>query len=197
MPFLFIHSFTSRFIIPILSFSRKITVSSNQHYQSKLGKGMIILAWLILLGLLTLLFSNYLDKQHNPNTNPESLFTKQNQKSVILKMNRAGHYLSSGKINGANVIFLLDTGATTVAIPETLARKLQLTKGRTTLSQTANGVVKGHTTMLDTVSLGSITLHNIKGNIIPGMNGGEVLLGMSFLKHLEIIHKGKTLTIKE
>ena len=112
-------------------------------------------------------------------------------------MNRAGHYLAPGKINGTTVKFLLDTGATDVAIPEKLAERLQLKKGSRTLSQTANGVVRSYSTVLDRISLGGIELYNIRASIFPGMPSGEVLLGMSFLKHLEMVQKGNTLTLKK
>ena len=63
------------------------------------------------------------------------------------------------------------------------------------MSQTANGLVKSYSTMLDSVSIGNLELNNIRASVIPGMPGGEVLLGMSFLKHLEMVQKGNQLTL--
>jgi len=169
---------------------------SPANFQKKLGKGMIIFAWLLLLGLLTLLFSKFLDQQQHPNQHLDSELHHGNKRVVVLKMNRAGHYLAPGKINNTPVTFLLDTGATDVAIPEKLAKRLGLEKGSRTMSQTANGMVKSYTTVLDSISIGSIEMYNIRASLFAGMPGGEILLGMSFLKHLDMQQKGDTLTLK-
>jgi aspartyl protease family protein len=157
---------------------------------------MIAVAWIILLGLLTLLFSNYLDKQNNPNQSPLSL-NQQGRQQVVLERNRSGHYVVSGRINNSPVVFLVDTGATDVAVPEKLAERLHLQKGMANLSKTANGMARSYQTTLDNVSIGSIQLFDIRASILPGMSGDEVLLGMSFLKHLELRQKGNTLTLTQ
>ena len=110
-------------------------------------------------------------------------------------MNRSGHYLANGKINGHPVVFLLDTGATDVALPEKLANRIGLEKGYESRAQTANGITKSYLTLLRDVSLGDIRLHGIRASILPGMKGNQVLLGMSFLKQLEMRQKGDTLTL--
>lgn len=169
-------------------------MSNQNQFQHKLGKGMITIAWLLLLGLLTLLFSNMLEQQEFPN---QDLTHGSGNQTVTLQMNRSGHYLAPGRINGTPVKFLLDTGATDVAIPDKLARQLQLDRGIASMSQTANGLVKSYSTILDSVRLGNIELNQIRASIIPGMPGGEVLLGMSFLKHLDMVQKGKQLTLSK
>ena len=83
----------------------------------KMGKWMLVIAWLAGLGLLTMLFDEQLAEQINPNREPIS-FTNQSGTEVRLKRNRMGHYVSGGEINGAPVTFLLDTGATDVSIPK-------------------------------------------------------------------------------
>lgn len=158
---------------------------------------MIVAAWITLLGLLTLLFSKYLDFENNPNQSIESAENQNTRPVVVLKMNRSGHYLAPGKINHVPVRFLLDTGATDVAIPYKLAKKINLKKGPLSMSQTANGAVRSYSTKLDQISIGGIELRNIRASILPSMPGGEVLLGMSFLKHLEMIQKENTLTLKK
>ena len=171
------------------------TVSSTNEYPHKLGKGMIAVAWLILLGLLTLLFNNFLEHENNPNQSPETLTDSSGAKVVELKMNRAGHYLANGKINGQPVVFLLDTGATDVALPGKLANRLGLKKGYEARAQTANGITRSYLTLLKDVSIGEIRLNGIRASILPGMKGNQVLLGMSFLKQLEMRQKGDTLTL--
>ena len=106
--------------------------------------------------------------------------------------------LASGLINGYPVIFLLDTGATDVAIPEALADRLRLQRRRGGVSQTANGPVAVWQTVLDEVGLGSIRLNRIRASILPSMPADSpVLLGMSFLKQLEFTQKDRQLFLRQ
>ena len=100
------------------------------------------------------------------------------------------------KINGTDVVFLLDTGATTVSIPSNVAEKIGLEYGRKQQVGTANGVIDVYSTKLSSVQLGGITMNNIRGHINPYMDNSTVLLGMSFMRDLEIIQKGDSLTLK-
>jgi aspartyl protease family protein len=162
---------------------------------SKMGKTMIYLAWAIFLGLLTFAFSNYLEKQNNPNQRVDSQYNNE-VAEVRLKQNRYGHYVATGKINHQPVTFLLDTGATLISIPSSIAQKLQLEKGYPSQSRTANGTITVYATRLDSVSIGAIELKNIRGTINPHMEGDEILLGMSFMKHLEMTQKGKLMVLR-
>lgn len=162
---------------------------------SKIGQAMIYIAWLIFLVLLTFGFNKYLEQQNNPNQDISINFDK-NIAEVSLKQNRYGHYLANGKINQSPVTFLLDTGATLISIPSSIAKKLQLKKGYPSQTRTANGVITVYNTRLKSVSLGAIELRNIRANINPHMDGNEILLGMNFMKHLVIIQKGKELILR-
>ncbi len=157
---------------------------------------MIIGAWVGLLTILTFFFSIYLERTNNPNTTPET-YTTGSVKEVVLRRNRAGHYVASGFINGRTVIFLLDTGATDVAVSDELAAALGLKKGAYITSQTANGVVTARQTILSEVSIGDIRLHNVRASILPGLPDDEVLLGMSFLKQLELVQRGNHLLLRQ
>lgn len=168
-----------------------------QHAQQKnMGKWMFTLAWLAALLLLTLWFDDLLMERINPNSTPQSMRT-QSGVEVSLKQNAMGHYITTGKINGHKVIFLLDTGATDVSVPAHLANKLGLRPGMSARSMTANGVVTVHNTRINTLSIGDILLRNVEGNLNPGMGGDEILLGMSALKQLEFSHKDGWLTLRD
>lgn len=158
------------------------------------GKVMLYVTWLSVLGLLTLWFGRWEAQEYNPNNLPDSQRTHQGAQ-VTLKANRWHHYVSSGTINGHPVTFLLDTGATAVSVPAHLAAKLGLKKGVPMQSQTANGTVQVWSTRIDSLSLGSINLEDLRGSINPGMEGDEILLGMSALKQVEMRQKGDTLTL--
>jgi len=162
----------------------------------KLGKGMLIVAFVMGLALLTLLFDSFLSSQRNPNHNITTE-TIGNTREVILQRNRHGHYVATGAINGHTVIFMLDTGATTISIPETVASRLNLKSGMPIQASTANGVITTYATRLDTVALGEISLDNVRANINPHMGGEEILLGMSFLKQLEFTQRGDTLILRQ
>jgi len=162
---------------------------------SKIGQGMISIAWLLLLAILTYGFNNYLEQQNNPNQNI-SAEQYNNIAEVKLKQNRYGHYVATGQINNIPVTFLLDTGATVISIPEHIASKLQLEKGYPSQSRTANGTITVYGTRLDSVGIGSIELNNIRASINPHMSGDEILLGMSFMRHLEMIQKGNELILR-
>ena len=92
-----------------------------------------------------------------------------------LASSRQGHYLLNGQINGQGVTFLLDTGATQVAVPEALAARLALERGAPITLSTANGRATGWRTRLDQLQLGDIRLSGVAALIAPGMDGDEVL----------------------
>jgi len=158
---------------------------------------MIVLAWLLLLVMLTFTFHHYLEQRENPNREPVSRIDQQGLREVVLKRNPSGHYVAGGKINGHPVTFLLDTGATDVAVSEHLANRLNLSKGTPRVSRTANGNVRSWNTLLDEVTLGSIRIKGVRASILPTMAAGEVLLGMSFLKQLELLQRGNQLTLRQ
>ena len=157
---------------------------------------MQVLAWVSLQGLLTLYFGNVLERQRNPNSDVTTTMRGE-VREVQLTRNRMGHYLASGTINGLPVVFLLDTGATGVAIPDDVARRLALPRGRAFLTSTANGTTRSYQTRLDEVAIGGIRLRNVDAAITPGLQMNEVLLGMSFLKYIEFTQRGNTLTLRQ
>ncbi len=61
---------------------------------------------------------------------------------------------------------------------------------------TANGVVDTWSTRLDRVDLGGLLMRQVPASVLPNMPGGEVLLGMSYLRHLELIQRGDTLILR-
>jgi len=160
-----------------------------------IGRGMVIAAWVILLVLLTVFFNDRLDKQNNPNRQLATVTTG-DIPEVRLQRNRHGHYVASGSINGQAVEFMLDTGATDVSIPASIAEKLELQRGRAVTYQTANGAITAWQTTVDVIQLGALQLGPIRASINPHDSSGAVLLGMSFLRHLDFSQQGNTLTLK-
>jgi len=163
----------------------------------RIGLGMQALAWLAFLGLGLFYFSDVLEKQYNPNQSLETRHMADGQAEVVLQRNRQGHYVTSGEINGHPVTFILDTGATGVAVPAAVAQRLGLRPGRAFSTQTANGVSVSYAINLDRVSVGGIMLEDVQASITPGLTTNEVLLGMSFLKHIEFTQRGSQLILRQ
>jgi len=173
------------------------STKSPQEEQKKIGAIMLTLMWLGIFATLGFFFSGILDKQNNPNQSVQTLSLAGDIKELVLQRNRMGHYVANGSINAQPVTFMLDTGATDVSIPAVIAQKLNLKPGPTATYQTANGPVDVRLTKLETISLGDISLHNVRATINPGYKSNEILLGMSFLKHLEFSQRGNTLTLRQ
>lgn len=158
---------------------------------------MIYAAWVVVLGLLTLFFHQWWENEVNPNKEYFSRTTSGGVHEIQLLRNRFGHYVANGKINGQVVVFLLDTGATSISIPQKTANRLKLDPGMPYKVQTANGNITVYATRLETLELGDILLQDVRAHINPHMDNGEILLGMTVLKKLEMIQKGDTLTLRQ
>ena len=151
----------------------------------------------VVLGMvfLTFFFGGVEESRRNPNSDPTSLIRPESIE-VPLKRNRQGHYLLVGQINGEDVEFLLDTGATDVVVPASTARRLGLPYGMRGRAMTANGPVTIYRTRIDELQLGKITLTNIDASINPNMEGA-ILLGMTALGQIEFSQRADTLTLKQ
>ncbi len=109
-----------------------------------------------------------------------------------------GHYFASGMVNGRSVRFLVDTGATMVSLGASEAARLGIDprrSGQPTVSQTANGLTRAWKVKLDSVQVGSITLHGVDG-MVHESEMPVALLGMSFLSRTEMRNDGSNMTLK-
>jgi len=158
---------------------------------------MFVLAWGVLIALLVLFFNDWLTEQQNPNRQPHSGTSANGQIEVTLQANKQHHYVVNGAINGHEVVFLLDTGATDVVIPSAIAAAIGLRSGRKKFANTANGPVAVYATVLESVQVGDIKLSNITASINPGMQMNAVLLGMSALRQIEFTQRGDTLILRQ
>ena len=157
-----------------------------------LGRGMALVASLLMLGLFYLYFENSLQARDNPN---RALQVAPGAE-LVLKRGRDGHYVFPGEINGQRVTFLLDTGATLVSVPARLGDALGLQPGVPMQAVTANGTVTTYATRIDSLAFGPFDLRGVPASLNPGMRGEQILLGMSVLKHLEFTQRGDTLVLR-
>ncbi len=165
-------------------------------YPQRVGQGMLWVAALAILGALTWFFSGAIDRQRNPNQSVDGSVVG-SVNTVVLDANRQQHYLATGFINGEAVEFMVDTGASQVAISASAADRLRLPRGPSTMVSTANGVARVQATRIDSVRLGTIELRDVRGVIVPNMSSPEVLLGMSFLGDLEFEQRNGQLILRQ
>lgn len=121
------------------------------------------------------------------------------QQRVVVPRGQGGHFRIQGSINGHGVPFLVDTGATTVAMNSGHARRLGIdykVAGTRTGVTTASGITAGYRVRLERIKVGEIELQNIEGMVLEGGHPTEVLLGMSFLSRLRMIDEGNTLVME-
>lgn len=157
------------------------------------GLGMMLAFWALFFGLGMWWLGDVFDERENPNAH---LLDAPPGTTVTLERNASGHYVASGRINDMPVIMLLDTGATSVAVPEQLARRLDLPHQGEAWFTTANGRIRGQLTTLDEVSLGGVTAREVRGSINSGLSDDLVLLGMSFLGRFDIEIRGKQMVLR-
>jgi aspartyl protease family protein len=119
------------------------------------------------------------------------------RQNVTLGADPSGHFVTMGSINGGSVRFLVDTGATLVALPAAEARRLGIDylHGQRGQVQTANGMAVAYRVKLDTVRIGDIEVNSVDAVVSEGDTMGLILLGMSFLKRMEMRRDGESMTL--
>ncbi len=124
-------------------------------------------------------------------------YKKPPQKTVRLRRNDQHQYITNAQINGRATQVLVDTGANIVALSSRAAIRLGInyTKGIPTEVQTASGVATAYSIVLNEVSVGDITVNNVQASVLEGAYPETVLLGMSYLQHVEMQEKDGVLML--
>lgn len=106
---------------------------------------------------------------------------------VVLTAGPGGHFMSEGQINGRSVQFMVDTGATTVALSVSDAKRIGLNyqSGQPVQMGTANGVTQGWRVQLDSVRVGDVMITGVEAVVSPA-SMPYVLLGNSFLSRFQM-----------
>jgi aspartyl protease family protein len=118
---------------------------------------------------------------------------------VSIPRTAGGHYRITGSINGQSVPFMVDTGATSVAMNAQQARRLGIdfrVRGTLVQATTASGHVQAYRVKLDRVKVGEIELTNIDGLVLDGAFPQDVLLGMSWLSQVRMDDQQTTLILE-
>ncbi len=151
-----------------------------QATRSLFGVAAVFVALIVIAGWA---FGVLIDARDQPNRGIEP--GAEGPQRVELERNPAGQYLVPGRINGTEVTFLVDTGATHVAVPAEIAEQAGLERGVEVPVETAGGRTTAWRTTLERVEIGGIRAHGVDGSINPAMPGDYVLLGMTFLRRIE------------
>lgn len=117
------------------------------------------------------------------------------QKALVLERGRDRHYTALTKVNGKEFAFMLDTGATSTAIPANLAKALNLPIQGQTRVNTANGTIDVDLTRIRLEIENLVTIDNLRVTILPD-NDDRGLLGMDVLGRLRLVQEGERLTLE-
>jgi len=107
--------------------------------------------------------------------------------SVEVPRDSRGHFRVEGRVDGRSLQFVIDTGASVIALTADDAAQLGIHPAESeyrVLLQTANGTVRAAQTTLDMVEVGDIAVHDVTAVVLPDGALNENLLGMSFLSRL-------------
>jgi len=116
--------------------------------------------------------------------------------SVTLMADTQGHFVTTGSINGSSTRFIVDTGATTVAMSSAEAKRLGISyqKGQRGFASTANGVMPVYGVTLNNVKVGDISLNGVQATVHESFMP-VVLLGMSFLNRVDMKREGSSMVL--
>ena len=154
----------------------------------------LVAVWLVIIAGLYWFFFVWYERVHNPN--PAHVLQAQRGGEVVLQRNRAGQYIAEGEINRERAVFLVDTGATYVSLTMAVARRLGLKLGGPVQVQTAAGPATAYPARLASVRLAGIEMQEVAALVTEGMDGEVVLLGMNFLKRLDMTQRGDQLILR-
>ena len=115
---------------------------------------------------------------------------------IVLTAGSGGHFLTGGSINGRATQFMVDTGATTVAMGVAEAERLGIDyrKGQLMRGSTANGVVTAYAVKLKSVRIGDVEVFDVDASVLPG-SMSHILLGNSFLTRFQMTRQNDQLVL--
>ena len=116
---------------------------------------------------------------------------------VNLYATSQGHFFGNLTINGVSLKYVVDTGATSVAMNSGDAKfaKIDYEKGEKGTASTANGLVNVYKVKLNTLKIGTIILNNVEASVIEGGFPTDVLLGMSALNRMDMRRDNSVMTL--
>ena len=123
-----------------------------------------------------------------------------NSRSVSLPRAENGHFMTDGVVDGRRLNFLVDTGASVIALRESDAARLGIHPARreyTNRVSTANGSIMAAPVELNRVEIGDIIVRNVMALVLPDEALGQNLLGMSFLSRVHWQYQSGKLLLEQ
>jgi aspartyl protease family protein len=114
---------------------------------------------------------------------------------IVLHRGINPHFMVEGSINGVEVTFLIDTGATLVSLSKDMAQEARLINEAAGTASTAGGQVDVQETTIKHLKIRSLDLGEVKAVISPGLASQQVLLGMNVLRRFDITQKNDEMTL--
>jgi aspartyl protease family protein len=121
-------------------------------------------------------------------------------RTVTLHSDRRGHFQVDARVDGRAIDFMVDTGASVIALRESAAARLGIhpaVRDYTAKASTANGVVKAAPVMLNRVDVNGITVRDVQAFVMPDEGLSTNLLGMSFLSRVKWTHERGRLVLEQ
>ncbi len=121
-------------------------------------------------------------------------------RTVTLQGDRLGHFQVDARVDGRAIDFMVDTGASVIALRESSAARLGIhpaVRDYTAKVSTANGVVKAAPVTLNRVEISGITVRDVRAFVMPDEGLGTNLLGMSFLSRVKWTHERGRLVLEQ
>lgn len=166
-------------------------MSNNTESNDKqLGGIFLIVGWVAILLLIAILINNSLFATKKPDITDTHA-----GKEITIYRDHDSHFRIKGNINGIPITFLIDTGATSVAVSSTIAKRANLRHQAELITETASGNAIGYFTTIDKLTIADIDLHEVSAVIIPEMATNEALLGMNVLQKFNIKQNLNTLIL--
>ena len=123
-----------------------------------------------------------------------------NYRTMTIQRGSNGHFNVEAEVDGRRMEFLVDTGASVIALRERDAARLGIHPARreyTASVSTANGIVRAAPVELNRVDVGSLTVRNVQALVLPDEALGQNLLGMSFLSRVRFEHRDGRLVLEQ
>ena len=169
------------------SFSRN-HLSAKVVSPTKTGLIPMLIFWCAVMGLLYMTMTHFLKPKQAQITASSDL---------VISRSQDGHFYTMGSINGREVKFMVDTGATLVSVSEAFARQANIRGGIPTTFRTANGDQPGSVVDDALVSIGPVTVTNVKVGVGLRMgDDNQALLGQSFLAKFDITMKANQMVLR-